>query len=415
MWWQPGIPHSIGCRICNSELKEPFLSLGSSPLANSYVRKEYLYSPEPYYPLNLFVCPRCRLVQLNTTVPSEAIFSSDYAYYSGYSSYWLEHCKKYVDMMMERFNYNLTSRVLEIGSNDGSLIQYFQERGVNVMGVDPAAECADMAIKKGILTHKQFFSTKYVDRRHSRNSIDLIIANNVLAHNPDLHDFAEAMKNLLKPDGVITIEFPHLLQTISHNQWDQIYHEHYSYFSLYPLQILLDRHGLSVFDVEEVQTHGGSLRVYVKHAMDSTKRIEVSVERMLEKEKPLAEPLTYDEFRKRVQGMKLEILDLLITLKKRGKTIASYGAPAKGNTLLNYCGIGTEIIDFTVDRNPQKQGRYLPGSHIPILHPDAITERKPEFVIILPWNIKDEIMEQEKHIKEWGGQFILLVPQQEIL
>lgn len=400
------------CRICDSEIEEPFLSLGSSPLSNSYVRKENLYSPEQYFPLNLFVCPQCRLGQLNTTVQSEAIFSPDYAYYSGYSTTWLAHCKTYADMMIDRFGYNQDSWVMEVGSNDGSLLRYFKERGVNVLGVDPAAECADIAIKKGISTHKEFFNMKYA-RMHSRR-VDLIIGDNVLAHNPDIQDFVAAMKYLLKPDGIITLEFPHLLQMINNNQFDVAYHEHYYYLSLYPLQILLNRYGLTVFDVEEIPTHGGSLRIFVKHG-ESKRRVEVTVPRMLEKEKSLGDPATYIEFRKRVQNMKLEILDLLITLKKRGKTITGYGAPAKGNTLLNYCGIGTELIDFTVDMNIQKQGRYLPGSHIPILHPYAIRERKPDFVIILPWNIKDEIMQQMQHIEEWGGKFIILVPEPEII
>lgn len=323
--------------------------------------------------------------------------------------------------MMDRFGYDGNSWILEVGSNDGSLLQYFKERSVNVLGVDPAAECADIAIQKGIQTHKEFFNQKYVRRlkylqpKLYDQRFDLIIGDNVLAHNPDLHDFVKSIKCLLKPDGVATLEFPHLLQTINGNQWDQLYHEHYFYLSLYPLQILFSMHGLTIFDVEEISTHGGSLRVFIKHTEDKTKRVEVTVERMIDQEKPLGDPTTYKEFRKKVHNMKLDILDLLVMLKKRGKTIAGYGAPAKGNTLLNYCGIGTEFIDFTVDMNPQKQGRYLPGSHIPILIPDAIRANKPDFVIILPWNIKNEIIQQINYIKEWGGQFILLVPEPEIL
>lgn len=405
------------CRACNNELKVPFLSLGNSPLSNAFLSKEDLHQREIYYPLDVYVCEKCYLVQLEKFVTPENIFSSDYAYFSSYSESWLQHCKNYTEMMINRFGFNKNSLVVEIGSNDGYLLQYFKQRNIPVLGVEPAANTAKVAIKKGIPTDVKFFNTSYASKmKESNKSADLIIGNNVLAHNPNLNDFVEGLKIALNPDGIITMEFPHLLRIIEENQFDTIYHEHFSYFSFHSVEKLFAPHELVLFDVEEISTHGGSLRIYGKHKEDKSKKVASRVEDLLEKEESsgLLDLKTYYGFRKKVESTKRKLLQFLIQAKNDGKKIVGYGAPAKGNTLLNYCGIRTDFLDYTVDRSPHKQGKYLPGTHIPIKHPDKIKEDKPDYILILPWNIKDEIIEQMDYIREWKGKFVVPIPKMEV-
>jgi SAM-dependent methyltransferase len=401
------------CRACNNELREPFLSLGNSPLSNAYLSKDDLNKMEPYYPLDVYLCKKCFLVQIEECVTTKTIFSSDYAYFSSYSDSWLQHCKNYTEMMIDRFGFNKDSLVIEIGSNDGYLLQYFKQYNIPVLGIEPASNTAKVAIKKGIPTDIAFFDTSYAQKMAKDNKlVDLIIGNNVLAHNPNLNDFVEALKIALKPGGVITMEFPHLLRLIENNQFDTIYHEHFSYFSFHAVQKLSASHNLELFDVEEIPTHGGSLRIYGKHKHDRSMKVTNRVGNLLEKEKSagLLELETYYNFRKKVEVTKRRLLEFLIQAKNEGKKIVGYGAPAKGNTLLNYCGIRTDFLDYTVDRSPHKQNKYLPGTHIPTKHPDKIKEDKPDYVLILPWNIKDEIMEQMAFIREWGGKFVIPIP-----
>lgn len=390
-----------------------FLSLGNSPLANLYLDESELHTTEAYYPLEVFVCDSCFLVQLEEYESAERIFSATYAYFSSYSESWLQHCKEYTDMIVDRFFLNKHSHVLEVASNDGYLLQYFKEYGIPVRGVEPAKNTAEVARKRGIYTDVAFFNSTYAKKLlECDQQGDLIIGNNVLAHNPDLHDFVEGLNIALKPDGVITMEFPHLLRLMEKNQFDTIYHEHFSYFSFNVALTLFAKHDLEVFDVEEIPTHGGSLRIYAQHKEDIPKPRTQRVEKLLEKEATagLFDVDTYYKFGENVKFTKRLLLQCLIHLKNSGKKIVGYGAPAKGNTLLNYCGIRTDFLDYTVDRNPAKQGKYLPGTHLPIMHPDVIKQRKPDYILILPWNIKDEIMQQLGYIREWGGRFIIPIP-----
>ena len=401
------------CRICSINLEEPFLSLGKSPVANSLLTKEDLHKMEMFFPLDLYVCEKCWLVQLEEFETPEKIFSSDYPYFSSYSESWLKHCKDYAEMMIEKLGLSEKSFVLEVGSNDGYLLQYFKARHIPVLGVEPAENVGRVAIEKGIPTDITFFNTSYAKKLKEKGKLaDLIIGNNVLAHNPNLHDFVEAMKIALKPDGIITMEFPHLMKLIQENQFDTIYHEHFSYFSFYAVKKLFSLHELEIFDVEEIPTHGGSLRIYAKHKekiLSSTKRVE----ELLEKEKDFGifDLQTYHNFKNKVEATKRAFLLFLIRAKNEGKKVVGYGAPAKASTLLNYCGVRTDFIDYTVDKNPHKQGKFIPGVHIPIKHPDKIKEDKPDYVVIFPWNIKDEIMEQLKYIREWGGKFVVPIPE----
>lgn len=390
-----------------------FLSLGNSPLANLYLDESELHTTEAYYPLEVFVCDSCFLVQLEEYEAAERIFSATYAYFSSYSESWLQHCKEYTDMIVDRFFLNKHSHVLEVASNDGYLLQYFKEYGIPVRGVEPAKNTAEVARKRGIPTDVTFFNSTYAKKLLGYDQQgDLIIGNNVLAHNPDLHDFVEGLNIALKPDGVITMEFPHLLRLMEKNQFDTIYHEHFSYFSFNVALTLFAKHDLEVFDVEEIPTHGGSLRIYAQHKEDIPKPRTQRVEKLLEKEATagLFDVDTYYKFGENVKLTKRLLLQCLIHLKNSGKKIVGYGAPAKGNTLLNYCGIRTDFLDYTVDRNPAKQGKYLPGTHLPIMHPDVIKQHKPDYILILPWNIKDEIMQQLGYIREWGGRFIIPIP-----
>ena len=406
------------CRSCGSPLPKPFLDLGNSPLSNGYLSEENIHVMEPYYPLEIYYCPHCSLVQLDEFEAPEQIFSSDYAYFSSYSSSWLGHCKAYVDMMVKRFEYSSTSFVMEVASNDGYLLQYFKEHHIPVKGVEPAKNTAEIAIAKGIPTDITFFNTGYAQDLVSRNcQADLIIGNNVLAHNPKLNDFAEGLRIALKPHGVITMEFPHLLQLMANNQFDTIYQEHYSYLSLHAVRYLFNAHNLEIFDVDELPTHGGSLRIYAQHTGDPKHEISPRVAELLDKEDRagLLDPATYEKFRTMVETTKRALLQFLISAKNEGKTIVGYGAPAKGNTLLNYCGIRTDFLDYTVDANPRKQNLFLPGTHIPIRHPDQIRIDKPDYILILPWNIKDEIMDQLSFVHEWGGKFIIPIPEVRVI
>lgn len=397
------------CRLCGAPLEHVVADLGVSPVSNDFLRAEDLGRMEPFYPLCALVCSQCKLVQLEAFEPPERIFSDDYAYFSSYSTGWLEHARRYTDAMVERFGLDATSRVVEIASNDGYLLQYFVERGIPVLGVEPTANTAAAAIEKGVPTEIRFFGRETADDLRAEHAADLLIANNVLAHVPDLNDFVAGLSLLLAPEGVLTIEFPHLLRLIDEAQFDTIYHEHYSYFSLLTATRALERHGLAIFDVEEVPTHGGSLRIYAGHApREPGERVLELQER--ERAAGLEDLATYTAFADRVRREKREIVRFFIEQKEAGVSIAGYGAPAKGNTLLNYCGIGRDFIDYTVDLNPHKQGRFLPGSRIPILDPEEIRRRRPDLVFILPWNIRDEVMEQLAFVREWGGRFAARSP-----
>jgi 2-polyprenyl-3-methyl-5-hydroxy-6-metoxy-1,4-benzoquinol methylase len=368
---------------------------------------------EPFYPLHTYVCDSCFLVQLEEYVAPKEIFS-EYAYFSSYSDAWLEHAKNYVEMITDKLELNERSQVVEVASNDGYLLQYFAQRGIPVLGVEPAANVAEVAIGKGIPTVVKFFGLETVNELVTKKKhADLLIGNNVLAQVPDLNGFVESMKILLKPSGVITMEFPHLMKLMDRNQFDTIYHEHFSYFSFLTVEKVFAAHGLTIFDVEELPTHGGSLRIYVRHTEDISKSVTLHVEELRAREE--AEGFTnlekYFSFAEKVKETKRNLLDFLINLKRNKKSIVGYGAPGKGNTLLNYCGIRTDFLDYTVDRNPYKQGKFLPGTHIPIFHPDKIKETRPNYVLILPWNIKEEIMDQMSYIGKWDGRFIVPIPE----
>jgi hypothetical protein len=400
------------CRFCNNVLNHTFVDLGMSPLANSYVKNEDLQRMEPFYPLCAYVCTSCFLVQLPVFENPEDIFN-DYAYFSSYSESWLKHAKDYVDSMIERFGFGADTQIIEIASNDGYLLQYFKEKGIPVLGIEPAKNVANAALEKDIPTIIQFHSEETAKELSAKSiQADLLVGNNVLAHVPNINHFVRGMKIILKSGGIITMEFPHLMRLMEENQFDTIYHEHFSYFSLISVNNVFRKHGLSIFDVEELPTHGGSLRIYACHAEDPSKVLIKSINELIAKEKAAGfDKLEhYMAFGKQVERSKLNILGFLVEAKREGKSIAGYGAPAKGNTLLNYCGIRTDFIDYTVDRSPHKQGCFLPGTHIPIYHPDKIMETKPDYLIILPWNLKEEIMEQMAHIRNWSAQFVTLIP-----
>lgn len=405
------------CRFCGKPLTKTFVDLGMTPLSNSYIKKENLLKPEMYYPLYVYVCESCFLVQLEQFEIPEKIFS-DYAYFSSYSRSWLQHAKIYAKKVISEFNLHSQSQVVEIASNDGYLLQYFVEQGIPSLGIEPAHNVAEKAIKKGINTRMCFFNKGVAETLVKEGlQADLLIGNNVLAHVPNLNDFVEGLKILLKPSGIITMEFPHLMRLMQQNQFDTIYHEHFSYFSLITILKIFKKHGLCVFNVEELSTHGGSIRVYAKHQYNQSIPISNNVDKliMIEKSYKLDSIEVYKSFSEKIQEFKKSILEIFINIKKQNKKIVGYGAPAKGNTLLNFCGIGTDFIDYTVDRNPYKQGLYLPGTHIPIFSVDKIEETKPDYVVILPWNLKDEVINQMSIIKNWGGRFILLIPEIEIV
>lgn len=405
------------CRFCNQPLQCLFLSLGSSPLSNSYLTKEQLHQKEIFYPLEVYICKSCFLVQLQEFETPGNIFS-DYAYFSSYSDTWLKHAKDYVDKMINVFGIGIHSYVVEIASNDGYLLQYFTKQGVPVLGIEPALNVAEVAKQKGIPTETIFFGAETAKRLASEGKhADLLLGNNVLAHVPNLNDFVKGLKVLLKPQGIITMEFPHLLRLMEETQFDTVYHEHFSYFSFLIVEKIFHAHGLTLFDVEELSTHGGSLRIYARHTEDKTKPVAQRVGQLKQKEieTGYADIHHYVGFQERVKAVKKEILKFLIQAKEEGKRVVGYGAPAKGNTLLNYCGINADFIDYTVDRNPHKQGHFLPGSHIPIEEPNKVKETKPDYLFILPWNLRDEIMEQMAFIRQWGGKFVIPIPRIEVI
>lgn len=405
------------CRFCGAYLAQTFVDLGMSPLANSYVAKDHANRMEPFYPLHVYVCKECLLVQLEEFTSPQTIFG-DYAYFSSYSDSWLDHARKYVDLVSERFGLGARSHVVEIASNDGYLLQYFVKRRVPVMGIEPAANVAKVAKEKKIPTLVKFFGVKTARTVAARGKkADLLIGNNVLAHVPNINDFVGGLKIALKSHGVITMEFPHLMRLMAENQFDTIYHEHFSYFSLLVVERIFAKHGLSVFDVEELPTHGGSLRIYAHHSDDSSNMLSARVEdlRRREVEAGFAEFDHYLDFARQVAETKRRLLSFLVSAKNEGKSIVGYGAPAKGNTLLNYCGIRGDFLDYTVDRSPHKQDQLLPGVRVPICAPDVIKETKPDYVLILPWNIKDEVMHQMSYIRNWGGRFVVPIPEVQVL
>ena len=401
------------CRFCETPLEQVFVDLGMSPLCESFLPSDQLDQMEPFYPLQVYVCGNCFLVQLREYVAPERIFS-DYAYFSSYSDSWLAHAKMYTDRMIERFGIGEKSFVVELASNDGYLLQYFVEKGVPVLGIEPAANVAAVAVKKGVPSLVKFFGRETARKLAAAGKqADLLLGNNVLAQVPDVNDFVAGMRILLKPNGVITMEFPHLQRLMEENQFDTIYHEHFSYFSFVTAEKIFAAHGITLFDVEELPTHGGSLRIYGRHAEDSSKAVSGRVTELRAREEAAGttrlEP--YSRFTEQVKETKRKLLEFLIAAKRSGKKIAGYGAPGKGNTLLNYCAIRTDFLDYTVDRNPHKHGRFLPGTHVPIFPPDRIRETKPDFLLILPWNLKDEIIKQNAFIREWGGKFVVPIPE----
>jgi 2-polyprenyl-3-methyl-5-hydroxy-6-metoxy-1,4-benzoquinol methylase len=405
------------CRFCSSPLEYTFADLGMSPIANDYLSQVQVHRAEKFYPLHTYVCEKCLLVQLEEFESPDHIFGDgDYAYFSSYSESWLRHAKDYTDLMVQRFGFNSSTQVVEIASNDGYLLQYFHEKGIPVLGIEPAANTAKVAIEKGIPSIAKFFGVQTAkELLTAGKQADLLIGNNVLAHVPDVNDFVAGISVILKPNGILTIEFPHLLQLMQQNQYDTIYHEHFSYFSFLTVEKIFTTHNMTLFDVEELSTHGGSLRIYGKHAASEFPNVSKRVDQLKTKEVSagLDSLGTYIIFGEKVKENKRKLLSFLLKAKAEGKSIVGYGAPAKGNTLLNYCGVNTDFIDYTVDINPHKQGLFLPGTRIPIYHPDKIRETKPDYVLILPWNLKEEIMEQIK-IGAWGGQFVLPIPEVQI-
>jgi SAM-dependent methyltransferase len=394
-------------------LEHVFADLGSSPLANSYLRAEDLAKAEPFYPLTVYVCGDCFLVQLPESASPESIFS-DYAYFSSTSESWIRHAQAYVESISERLSLGPESQVVEIASNDGYLLQWFVERGVPVLGVEPAANVAADAVERGIPTRVAFFGSATANELLAEGlAADLLLGNNVLAHVPDLNDFVAGVATLLKPGGTATFEFPHLLQLIEQTEFDTIYHEHFSYFSLLAVAPVFERHGLGVVDVEELPTHGGSLRLYVGHEGRPGKRVEELLAR--ERAAGLDGLERYARFEQQVRAVKRDLLELLIGARRDGAQIAGYGAAAKGNTLLNYCGIRADLLDYVVDRSPHKQGLFLPGTRLPIHPPERIAESRPDLVLILPWNLRDEIVRQMAHVRDWGGRFVVPVPTATVL
>jgi len=401
------------CRFCGQALRHTFVDLGMSPLCQTHIETSQLDRMEPFYPLHVYLCEHCFLVQLREYVAPEAIFT-EYAYFSSYSDTWLKLAREYTDLMAERFGIGRGSMVVELASNDGYLLQFFVAKGVPVLGIEPAANVAKVAVERGIRTIVKFFGRRTASELGVQGTrADLLLGNNVLAHVPDLNDFVAGMKMLLAPTGVITMEFPHLMQLMAQNQFDTIYHEHFSYFSFLTVERVFAEHGLTLFDVEEIPTHGGSLRIYGRHAEDGSKPVGGRVEDLRGREE--AEGFTrvdhYAPFAEKVKETKRRLLEFLIDARRAGKSIAGYGAPGKGNTLLNYCGIRTDFLDYTVDRSPYKQGKYTPGTRIPIHAPERIRETRPDYLLILPWNLKDEIIGQMAYIREWGGKFVVPIPE----
>jgi hypothetical protein len=408
----------MDCRFCKTALENIFIDLINSPASNSFLTKDELNEPETFFPLKVYICHQCFLVQVDEYKKSDAIFNSKYLYFSSFSASWLKHAKEYTDLMVNRFGYNATSQVIEIASNDGYLLQYFKEKKIPALGIEPTANTAAAAKEKGIDSVIDFFGVRLAKELVQKNiKADLLLGNNVLAHVPDIVDFVAGMKIILKDTGVITMEFPHLMQLVDNNQFDTIYHEHFSYLSLHTVQQIFDAQNLQIFDVEELATHGGSLRIYAKHAEDQTKDVSENVNDILSKEikKGMLNLDYYKNFQQKALQIKYDLITFLVNEKKIGKKVAAYGAAAKGNTLLNYCGIKNDLIDFVVDANPHKQNKFLPGSHIPVVSEDHLKKMQPDFILILPWNLTQEIIEQLFYTKDWGAKFITAIPKLQIL
>ena len=403
----------MNCRFCNTPVRHELLDLVNSPPANSFLTLEQLNEPEVYYPLRVLVCENCFLVQIDEYKKSTEIFDQDYVYFSSYSSTWLNHAKQYCAQMVERFSYNSQSKVVEIASNDGYLLQYFLEQNIPVLGIEPTKNTAEVSRSKGIETITEFFGTELAESLVDKGIYaDLLIGNNVLAHVPNINDFVAGMKKVLARGGIITMEFPHLIQLLDNKQFDTIYHEHFSYLSLFTVQQIFNSHQLDIFDVDEIPTHGGSLRIFVKHVDDSTKAINLKVSELINKEikKGVNTLSFYQGFNQTTESIKIELLRLLLEQKKLGKKIAAYGAAAKGNTLLNFCGIKKDLVSFVVDANPSKQNKFLPGSHIPVVDESALRTERPDIIIILPWNLSKEIMNQLSYVELWGAKFLIPIP-----
>jgi hypothetical protein len=408
------IDHSLTCRFCAAPLVHTFVDLGTSPLCQRHVTPEQFNRAEAFYPLHVYVCDRCWLVQLPEYVAPEQIFDSQYAYFSSYVGALLENARTYADLMTPRFGLSAKSRVVEIASNDGYLLQYFVKKGIPVLGIEPTANTAAEGEKKGVPAIVKFFGRKTAaEVRATHGPADLLLGNNVLAHVPDINDFVAGLKTLLAPRGVITMEFPQLLHLIAQNYFDTIYHEHFSYLSFTTVETIFAKHSLTLFDVDEVPLHGGSIRIYACHADDATKPVEPRVKAMKDREAKAGHSRLdyYLGYGEQVKATKRKLVSFLIDAKNRGKSIAAYGAPGKSTTLLNYCGIGTDFIDYTVDRSPHKQGNFMPGTRIPIRHPDAISQTRPDYLLILPWNLREEIMSQMAHVREWECKFVVPIPE----
>jgi len=405
------------CRFCKTELKNVFIDLVNSPASNSFLTANQLNEPESFYPLKVYTCHQCFLVQVDEYKKSDTIFDSNYVYFSSYSTSWLQHAKAYTEKMTKRFGYNENSLVVEVASNDGYLLQYFKQKNIPVLGIEPTANTAEAAKEKGVDSVVDFFGKKLANELSSKNiKADLLLGNNVLAHVPDILDFVGGLKIMLKDTGVITMEFPHLMQLVDNNQFDTIYHEHFSYLSFHTVNQIFESQGLVMFDVDEIPTHGGSLRIYAKHDNDLTKEISENVATLLAKEytKGLNALNYYANFQQKAMKVKLDLSEFLIDQKREGKKVAAYGAAAKGNTMLNYCGIKNDLIDFVVDANPHKQNKFLPASHIPVVSEQYLKDVQPDFIIIFPWNLKDEISKQLAYIKDWDGKFVVAVPHLQI-
>jgi SAM-dependent methyltransferase len=408
---QPLAP-GMTCRLCGHLADRLFVELGMSPLCESFLSAEQLNQMEPFYPLRVQLCPNCFLVQLAEYVRPAEIFS-EYAYFSSYSTSWVEHARVYAETVRQELGLTATSLVVEIASNDGYLLQHFVKAGIPVLGVEPALNVAEVARARGVATRCSFFGVKTARELVAEGlQADLLLGNNVLAHVPDLNDFVGGLAIALKPTGVLTMEFPHLMRLMEGNQFDTIYHEHFSYFSFLTAEKAFAAHGLTVFDVKEIPTHGGSLRIYARHVEDASRPVTTAVDELRAREQRagLDRVETYRAFDEQVRETKRQLLEFLIDAKRQGKSIVGYGAPGKGNTLLNYCGVREDFVDYTVDRNPYKHNKFLPGTHIPIFPPEQIAKTRPDYVLILPWNLKDEIIAQLSYIREWGGQFVVPIP-----
>ncbi|MXV17396.1 class I SAM-dependent methyltransferase [Hufsiella ginkgonis] len=406
------------CRFCKTELHNVFIDLVNSPASNSFLEKSELNEPETYYPLKVFVCDKCRLVQVDEYKKSGAIFDNKYVYFSSFSTSWLKHAEKYTQMMIERFHFDQSSLVVEVASNDGYLLQYFHREGIPVLGIEPTANTAAVAKEKGIDSVIDFFGERLARELVAQGKkADLLLGNNVLAHVPDIQDFVRGMKIMLNYHGVITMEFPHLMQLVENSQFDTIYHEHFSYLSFYTVKEIFAASGLEMFDVEQIPTHGGSLRIYLKHQQDNTKEISGRVAELLalEEEKGMGKMEYYTDLQEKAFKVKLDLLRFLVEQKAAGKVVAAYGAAAKGNTLLNYCGVKNDLISFVVDLSPHKQGKYMPASHIPVFNEEHLKNEKPDYILILPWNLRDEITAQLAYVREWGGQFVIPIPRIEVI